>query len=218
MDLLAILLLNTTYLHIFPVAAWWRQLLQLLLPDISMWYWKLPLLNFKASSVHKFQEVADQAAVTPPAKYKMVQYLCSDTEAFDEGMFCQFDAAKPAAIKQDFARLEKEGSIPRSSNSWLSPLHKMMKEDGRCRPCGDYQHLATKSDTCPLPNIQDKLAHMHGCTSFRKLDLRFYHLLVQKEDIENTAVITPCDLWVSAACHLGCSMPANLARGFQTRC
>jgi hypothetical protein len=110
----------------------------------------------------KFQEVVDQAAVTPPAKYKMVQYLCSDTEAFDEGMFCQFDAAKPAAIKQDFARLEKEGSIPRSSDSWLSPLHKMMKEDGTCRPCGDYQHLATKSDTCPLPNIQDKLAHMHG--------------------------------------------------------
>jgi hypothetical protein len=75
----------------------------------------------------------------------------------------------------------------------------VMKPDGTWRPCGDYRrlNLVTTPDSYPLPNIQDLLARLHGCSIFSKLDLRkgYYQIPVQEGDIHKTAVITPFGLW-----------------------
>jgi cleavage and polyadenylation specificity factor subunit 1 len=142
--------------------------------------------------------VANTEGRLPPAKHKTLHHI-KTTGPPATARFRRLDAAKLAATKADFAKLEKEGIIRRSSSTWSAPLHMVMKPDGTWRPCGDYRrlNLATTPDSYPLPNIQDLSARLHGCSIFSKLDLRkgYYQIPVQEGDIHKTAVITPFGLW-----------------------
>ena len=40
------------------------------------------------------------------------------------------DNKRLEAAKKEFAELEKQGIIPRSSSNWASPLHMVKKVDG----------------------------------------------------------------------------------------
>ncbi len=146
----------------------------------------------------EFQDVANQSGVMPPATHDVVHHIVTDGLPAT-ARFRRLDPAKLLVAKQDFAKLEAEGIIRRSSSSWSSPLHMVLKEDGSWRPCGDYRrlNLATEPDTYPLPNIQDLSARLHGCRIFSKLDLRkgYYQVPVREEDIHKTVVITPFGLW-----------------------
>jgi hypothetical protein len=147
---------------------------------------------------NEFQDVASSSSSLPPVKHKTLHHI-NTTGPPATARFRRLDAAKLAAAKAEFSKLERDGIIRRSSSNWSAPLHMVMKPDGSWRPCGDYRrlNLATTPDTYPLPNIQDLSARLGGCTIFSKLDLRkgYYQIPVQEGDIHKTAVITPFGLW-----------------------
>ncbi len=109
----------------------------------------------------------------PPAKHKTVHHI-KMTGPPATSRFCRLDAAKLAAAKVDFTKLERDGIIRRSSSTWSAPLHMVMKPDGTWRPCSDYCRLnmVTTPDSYPLHNIKDLSARLHGCSIFSRLDLR----------------------------------------------
>jgi hypothetical protein len=113
---------------------------------------------------NEFQDVASSSSSLPPVKHKTLHHI-NTTGPPATARFRSLDAAKLAAAKAEFSKLEKDGIIRRSSSNWSAPLHMVMKPDGSWRPCGDYRrlNLATTPDTYPLPNIQDLSARLGGC-------------------------------------------------------
>ena len=124
------------------------------------------------------------------------------------------DPSRLQQAKAEFDKLEAAGIIRCSNSPWSSPLHLVPKPDGSWQPCGDFRrlNLATTPDCCPLPNIQDLSARLHGATIFSKLDLaKVYHQVpVHPPDIPKMAVITPFGL-----CKY-CYMPNGLCNAAQT--
>jgi hypothetical protein len=78
------------------------------------------------------------------------------------------EGAKLEAAKADFAAMEADGVVRRSSSPWASPLHMVLKKDGSWRPCGDFRrlNLVTQPDKYPLPNMLDFAQRLTGCTVF----------------------------------------------------
>jgi len=111
----------------------------------------------------------------------------------------RLDPERLAAAKKEFAELERQGIIQRSSSQWSSPLHMVRKADGSWRPCGDYRrlNLQTVPDRYTCPNIGDLTARLAGCKVFSKLDLRkgYHQIPVRAADIAKTAIITPFGLF-----------------------
>ena len=107
----------------------------------------------------------------------------------------RLDVGKLEISKEEFATMEEAGIIRRSSSSWSSPLHMVLKPDGTWRTCGDYRRLnnATKPDRYPVPNVQDLSSRLSVCTVFSKLDLEkgYYQVPMSPEDVPKTAVVTP---------------------------
>ena len=72
-------------------------------------------------------------------------------------------------------RLEKDGVIePIQFSDWAAPIVPILKQDGSVRVCGDYKltvNQAAKTDTYPLPRIEDHFASLLGGKIFSKLDL-----------------------------------------------
>jgi len=101
------------------------------------------------------QDVANAEGRLPPAKHKTVQHI-KTTGPPATSRFRRLDEAKLEAAKADFAKLERDGIIKRSSSTWSAPLHMVMKPDGSWRPCSDYQSLnlvTTPDSFCYLDNI-----------------------------------------------------------------
>jgi hypothetical protein len=48
--------------------------------------------------------------------------------------FRRLDSEKLAAVKAEFARMEAEGFVRRSTSPWSSPLHLVQKTDGSWQP------------------------------------------------------------------------------------
>ncbi len=111
----------------------------------------------------------------------------------------RLDQAKLAAARAEFAKMERAGIVCRSHSPWVSPLHMVPKPDGSWRPCGDYRRLnnATLHDHYPLPNIQDFVNNLDGCSNFSKLDLikGYFQVPMAAGDVPKTAIITPFGLF-----------------------
>ena len=76
---------------------------------------------------------------------------------------------------KEFTRLEKEGVIrPEEFSQWAAPIVPIVKGDGIIRVCGDYKltlNRTAKTNTYPLPRIEDLFASLTGGQLFTKLDL-----------------------------------------------
>jgi hypothetical protein len=148
--------------------------------------------------LQQFPAVVNAPGSLPPVKHKVTHAIVVTGRPVT-AKFWRLDAAKLAASKQEFLKMEAEGVIRRSSSAGASPLHMVPKKDGSWRPCGDYRQLnaATVPDLYPVPNIADMSAKLAGCSVFSKLDLRkgYYQIPVAAEDVEKMAVITPFGLW-----------------------
>lgn len=79
-------------------------------------------------------------------------------------------------------------------SEWATPVVPIIKKDGSVRLCGDYKvtvNQASKTDTYPLPVIEDMLASLAGGTAFSKLDLAHaYQQVVLDDESKSIATIT----------------------------
>jgi transposase InsO family protein len=154
-----------------------------------------------ALAVHfaaKFPAVFGKAAAEATVKHDVEHFLVTSGPPISS-KFRRLDGEKLAAAKAEFAKMEAEGVVRRSTSPWSSPLHMVEKPDGSWRPCGDFRrlNLVTQVDTYPLPNMLDFSASVAGCTYFSKIDLRkgYYQIPMNKADIPKTAVATPFGLY-----------------------
>jgi len=64
--------------------------------------------------------------------------------------------------------------MPVEFSQWAAPIVPIVKGDGTIRICGDYKltvNGAAKTDSYPLPRIEDLFASLTGGQVFTKLDL-----------------------------------------------
>ena len=84
------------------------------------------------------------------------------------------DALKPK-VEVELKRLQQTGIIePTEHSDWAAPIVPVVKKDGLVRICGDYRltvNRAAKSDTYPLPGVDDIFASLSDGKTFSKLDL-----------------------------------------------
>jgi hypothetical protein len=131
---------------------------------------KLPL--FFQLLLQRFEGVVNPSKVLPQTCHRVEHHLETRGPPI-ASPFRWLDAAKLAA-KAEFAALERDGIIRRSSSPWASPLHMVKKPDGSWQCCGNYHRLnnVTVPDTYPLPNMVDVSSRVAGCSIFTKIDLR----------------------------------------------
>ena len=90
----------------------------------------------------------------------------------------------PFAARQEIAKLQEmqtQNVITSSNSPWASPVVLVRKKDGSLCFCIDYRNLnlATKSDTFPLPRIDDLLDQLGNAKYFSTLDLSAGYWQVQ---------------------------------------
>ena len=102
-------------------------------------------------------------------------------------------------IKDEIARMEKQGLIRKSASPWASPVVVVGKKGGDLRFCVDYRKLnaVTKPDMYPLPRIDDMLESFNGAAWFTTLDLAsgYWQVEMHEPDVEKTAFVTPFGLY-----------------------
>jgi hypothetical protein len=86
----------------------------------------------------------------------------------------------------ELERLEDEGIIEKIPHSqWAAPIVPVMKSNGNIRICGDFRstiNVATKTETYPIPKIEDLYATLTGGKKFTKLDLSNAYLQVSIDE------------------------------------
>ncbi len=106
-----------------------------------------------------FPEVFNSSQVLPPATHGVEHHLVTSGPPI-ASKFRRLDGEKLAAARAEFAKMERDRIVQRSTSPWSSPLYMVQKPDGSWRPCGDFRrlNLVTEPDTYPLPNM---LAFLH---------------------------------------------------------
>jgi len=78
-------------------------------------------------------------------------------------------------VEEELSRLETSGVIkPVQFTKWAAPIVPVVKQDGSFRVCGNYKvtvNEVAKTDTYPLPKIEDLFASLSGGKQFSKVDL-----------------------------------------------
>ncbi len=94
-------------------------------------------------------------------------------------------------IEDKILKMEKEGTITKSSGPWFSPIVLVTKKDGTIRFCVDYRKLndVTHKDAYLLPRIDDILDALRGAKYFCSIDLAsgYWQIKVAEKDREENA-------------------------------
>ena len=106
----------------------------------------------------------------------------------------------PFAVREEVTRqLKHMQDAQPSSSPWASPVVIVRNKDGSHRFCIDCRQLnaVTKSDTYPLPRIDDLLDQLGQCKYFSTLDLAsgYWQIEVKPTSREKTAFVTPQGLY-----------------------
>ena len=118
----------------------------------------------------------------------------------------------PFAVREEVSRqlrkMQEAGVIQPSKSPWSSPIVLVRKRDGTHRFCVDYRQLnaVTKTDTFPLPRIDDLLDQLGSAQYFSTLDLSsgYWQIAMHPNSQEKTAFATHEGL------HEFCVMPFGL--------
>ena len=85
-------------------------------------------------------------------------------------------------IEKELDRLVQQRVIePICFSEWAAPIVPVLKKDETVRICGDYKltvNQAAKTDSYPLPKINDLFASLAGVQTFSKLDLANAYLQI----------------------------------------
>jgi hypothetical protein len=76
----------------------------------------------------QYPDVVNPTGVLPPVKHS-VEHVIETSGRPVSAKFRRLDPAKFAAAKEEFLRMEKDGTIRRSCSPWSSPLHMVPKKD-----------------------------------------------------------------------------------------
>ena len=104
-------------------------------------------------------------------------------------------------MEAQLEKLEAAGIIrPVQFSQWAAPIVPVLKRDGSIRICGDYKvtvNLAAKTDTYPLPKIEDLFASLSGGKLFSKVDLAsaYQQIPLDEQSKEFTTINTPKGLY-----------------------
>ena len=117
----------------------------------------------------------------------------------------------PFAARQEIAKqlreMQAQNVITPSDSPWASPVVLVRKKDGSLRFCIDYRNLnlVTKSDTFPLPRIDDLLDQLGNAKYFSTLDLSagYWQVQMHPDSREKTAFITHQGLYEFAVMPFG---------------
>ena len=100
--------------------------------------------------------------------------------------------------KEIQAMLQK-GVIRESTTPWSSPVVLVRKKDGTTRFCVDYRRLneVTRTDSYPLPRMEDCFDSLAGSKFFSTMDLAsgYWQIRVKEEHREKTAFVTKSGLY-----------------------
>ena len=168
------------------------------IPDSAIYTAPLCVSNDYRTVLEDFPEITHTEFKTKKTQHSTQHHIVtSGPPVFAKAR--RLDVGKLEVAKAEFASMEEAGIIRRSSSSWSSPFHMVLKTDGTWRTCGDYRRLnnVTKPDRYPVPNVQDLSSRLAGCTVFSKLDLEkgYYQAPMLPEDVPKTAVVTPFGLF-----------------------
>ena len=109
----------------------------------------------------------------------------------------------PLAVRREVSKqlknMQQAGVIQPSASPWSSPVVMVKKKDGTQHFCVDYRTLnaVTKSDTFPLPRIDDLLDQLGDSRYFSTLDLAsgFWQIRLSDSAVEKTAFSVPQGLF-----------------------
>ena len=109
----------------------------------------------------------------------------------------------PIAFKgeeeKEIQSMLKKGAIRESNSPWSSPVVLVRKKDGSTRFCVDYRRLneVTRTDSYPLPRMEDCLDSLAGAKYFSTVDMAsgYWQIKVKDKDQEKTAFVTKSGLY-----------------------
>ena len=141
---------------------------------------------------HMFAETTEELGETNIYEH---QIPTGDNFPVKEGLR-KFSPDQTEFIKEEVQRMLDADIIqPAVGSPWASNVVVVDKKNGKKRFCVDYRKLnkITKTDSYPLPNIQEMLDSFHGAKYYSLTDLRcgYWQLPIAEGDIEKTGFITP---------------------------
>lgn len=97
-------------------------------------------------------------------------------------------------IEEQIKTLLELGVIEPSRSPWGSPIVLVKKADGSFRMCIDYRKLneASKTETYPLPFLEDVVDRLRGKRVFSKIDLKsgYWQIQMSSDGVDKTAFVT----------------------------
>jgi len=106
--------------------------------------------------------------------------------------------ALQAKLDSQIEEMLEAGIVSHSCSPWSSPVVMVPKKDGTYRCCIDYRKLnqVLRSDSFPLPRIDDLFATLGEARYFSCLDLKsgYWQVQIAPEDREKTAFCTRSQL------------------------
>lgn len=107
----------------------------------------------------------------------------------------QMTVTKKEILKKEIDQLLDEDAIEECESPWAAPVVLVPKKDGTMRLCVDYRRLnsITKTDTYPLPRMDDLLYATKRTSYMSTLDLKsgYHQVSVREQDRDKTAFISP---------------------------
>ncbi|XP_030836069.1 uncharacterized protein K02A2.6-like [Strongylocentrotus purpuratus] len=91
---------------------------------------------------------------------------------------------------------------PVQYSNWAAPIVPVVKGDGSIRVCGDYK-TAARSDTYPIPRVEELFARLANGKQFSKLDLShaYQQLVLSEKSRELVTINTSADYGIGAGWH-----------------
>ncbi|GFU75342.1 hypothetical protein TNCV_3510271 [Trichonephila clavipes] len=165
----------------------------------------------------KYPELTKLPDINQPVKHNTMHFINTKGPPV---------AAKPRRLasdrlkiaKAEFQHMIKLNHIRPSKSAYVSPLHRLPKNDSiEWRPVGDYHALnaQTIKEKYPIPCIADFTSELYGKQIFSHIDLiKAYHQIpINPSDVHKTAICTPFGLFESLRIQFGlCNASSSFKR------